>query len=90
MIRVLVILFALLLLLLSYVLLKKPQLLTPLLIQEEIPSFLKTYGHFYLSFGILGFIAAIINLKIIILLYIFLVLILASSFSLKLAKSLKK
>lgn len=90
MIRVLVILFALLLLLLSYALLKKPQLLTPLFPQEEIPGFLRTYGQLYLGFGILGFIAAVINLKIIILFYIFFVLLLAASFSLKLAQSLKK
>ncbi|EOT40891.1 MULTISPECIES: hypothetical protein [Enterococcus] len=90
MIRILIILFALLLLFLSYVLLKKPQLLTPLLEQKEDLSFLNTYGQLYLAFGILGFIAAAVNLKIIILFYIFLALVLAALFSLKLAKSLKK
>lgn len=91
MIRILVILFALVLLFLSYILLKKPHLLTPLLASnKEDLSFLNTYGQLYFVFAILGFITAAVNLKTIILLYIFLALILAALFSLKLAKSLNK
>lgn len=93
MIRILLFLLALVLLICSYYLIKKPQGLLVLFSkesQDESRSFLRQFGHVYALLGIVSIVVGIINQRTYSMMYLVILLVVAAIFALLMGSKTKK
>ncbi|MDT2596672.1 hypothetical protein P7D52_07485 [Enterococcus dongliensis] len=93
MVRILLFLLALILLICSYYLIKKPQGLLVLFSKEsqnESRSFLRQFGYLYALLGIVGIIMGIINQRTYSMIYLIVLLVAAAIFALVMGAKTKK
>ncbi|MDT2672965.1 hypothetical protein [Enterococcus dongliensis] len=93
MVRILLFLLALILLICSYYLIKKPQGLLVLFSKEsqnESRSFLRQFGYLYALLGIVGIIMGIINQRTYSMIYLIVLLVAAAIFALVMGAKTRK
>ncbi|BBM16869.1 hypothetical protein G15_0510 [Enterococcus avium] len=93
MIRILLFLLALVLLICSYYLIKKPQGLLVLFSkesQDESRSFLRQFGYVYALLGIVSIVVGIINQRTYSMMYLVILLVVAAIFALLMGSKTKK
>ncbi|MGG5371237.1 hypothetical protein [Enterococcus sp. AZ196] len=93
MIRILLFVLALILLICSYYLIKKPQGLLVLFnekMQAESCSFLRQFGYIYALLGVMGLVIGVLNQRSYSMMYLILLLLVAAIFALLMGAKTKK
>ncbi|MBO0453307.1 hypothetical protein [Candidatus Enterococcus murrayae] len=93
MIRILLFVLALILLICSYYLIKKPQGLLVLFnekMQAESRSFLRQFGYIYALLGVMGLVIGVLNQRSYSMMYLILLLLVAAIFALLMGAKTKK